>query len=485
MKIDSKKFLVVFLLVALSACVPGELGQNASPSPLLSTLPPDTAYPSPVLPRTVAPSNPPTSQQPLAPSLTPSRLPSPTLTTTPILRVSQLRMFDASSGWAGYSEPYFPPKPNKILRTMDGIRTWMDVTPPISEQNTDIGAVFFLDADRAIVVSRRSYLPESTLVEVTPWLTSDGGQTWQAGETFQLDRAAFFYPIQLSFLDPDQGWMLGESDGGMGNTLVYFFETRDGGLHWEMVYDTADHLSDSHDIWMNGIYPYPNHFTFVSKTGGFFSDGRLYSSQDGGRYWKLQPLEPPAELPELNCKGIDCKYVLDLVSAPRFSSQQDGVLVRRVYLNSKVVRDFVESYQGIPKPWPFPAVQYIYFTHDGGRTWVPRSAPVVLGTTYFLDAEAGWLLGKSEPDPAAQAQLYQTTDGGKTWTQVSAECPLSLGSEMQFVDPQTGFAFFPSALADFYRDFDARIQAAEKESTLFYTEDGGRSWTEVAPGIDP
>jgi photosystem II stability/assembly factor-like uncharacterized protein len=484
MKIDSKKFLVVFLLVALSACVPGELGQNASPSPLLSTLPPDTAYPSPVLPRTVAPSNPPTSQQPLAPSLTPSRLPSPTLTTTPILRVSQLRMFDASSGWAGYSEPYFPPKPNKILRTMDGIRTWMDVTPPISEQNTDIGAVFFLDADRAIVVSRRSYLPESTLVEVTPWLTSDGGQTWQAGETFQLDRAAFFYPIQLSFLDPDHGWMLGESDGAMGRLELHFFETQDGGLHWEMVYDSADHIADPYTLWIRGYYPFSEHFVFPSKGVGFFSSGKLVRSQDGGKSWKLQTLEPPPDLADIDCTETHCTH-LDVVSAPQFSSPQDGVLVRRTYLNSEIVMDVFVYYPNTLNRLPMPSAQYLYFTHDGGRTWVPRPAPVLLGTTYFLDADTGWLLGKSDPDPAEPAQLYQTTDGGKTWTQISADPLLPLGSEMQFVDPQTGFAFFPSALDDFYQDFDARVQTADQKSTLFYTGDGGRSWTEVAPVITP
>ena len=400
MKSISLKCLLICLLVALAACVPGELGQNASSSPSSPTRPPDTAYPSPVQPMTVTPSNSPTPRQTLAPSLTPSQLPYPTLTATPILRVSQIRMFDADNGWAGYSEPYFPPKPKKILRTTGGIRTWTGVTTPISGDNTDIGAVFFFDADRAIAVSHRSYLPESTLVEVTPWLTSDGGQTWQAGETFQ-SRATFFRPIQLSFLDPNYGWMLGESDGGMGNVLVHFFETQDGGLHWEMVYDTADHISDSHDIWMNGIYPYPNHFTFISKTAGFFLDWRLYRSQ------------------------------------------------------------------------------------DGGRTWVPRPAPVVLGTVFFLDTDTGWLLGKSDPDPAAPAQLYQTTDGGKTWAQIAADCPLPLGSEMQFVDPQIGFAFFPSALADFYQDFDAQIQTANKKSTLFYTEDGGHLWMEVAPNLAP
>jgi photosystem II stability/assembly factor-like uncharacterized protein len=484
----TQKILTVIMLIALSACSPKQSTPNFDrstfPAPWSSTYPPITSTPAPTQSITAVPSIDPLPQKTPEPSPSPPPLPLLTEQTPPNMRISQLTMFDANIGWAMYSAPFNQPENRKVLRTTDGMQTWIDFTSPISETNTTVRSAFFINEDEAVIVSSRSLLPGSPEVEAIPWRTTNGGQTWQAGEALPKDNASLFYPAQLIFLDQEQGWLLGDSDAGMKNLRVHLFESRDGGSHWGMVYDTANHLDDPNTLWISGYFPFLERFTFISETVGFFSDGRLFSTQDGGRSWEFRPLEPPTDLPEVDCTGSDCP-TLDTVSAPRFTSAQDGILIRRVYLNSDVVRDVFLYYPNAVNRLPLPTAQYLYYTHDGGQTWVPRPSPVNIGTAYFQNASTGWLLGKSEPDPAIPTQLYQTTDGGETWTQIAADCPLPLGSELQFVDERTGFAFFPFALADVYQDFDNRIRESESNSTLFTTQDGGHSWEEVVLEVIP
>jgi hypothetical protein len=400
------------------------------------------------------------------------------------MRIAQLQMFTTNNGWAVYSTPFIRPENSKILQTTNGVQIWKEIIPPILENNSIVRAAFFVDTNTAIMIATHSSMPISPLEEVIPWRTTNGGQTWIVGETLQIDQASQFFPDQLFFLDREHGWLLGESDSGMQNMRVHFFETHDGGMHWEVLYDSVNHLSDPATLWIKGYYPFSEHFSFVSDTAGFFSDGRLFSSQNGGRTWVDHPLDPPADLPDIDCKGSDCKY-LDTVSTPIFTSPQDGTLIRRAYLNSEVVMDVFVYYPNTLNRLPLPAAQYLYFTHDGGRTWVPKSLPTKIGTVYFLNASAGWLLGKNDPDPSTPIQLFQTTNGGQTWALIAANCSLPLGSELQFLDEQTGLAFFPYNVSDYYQDFDAHIKIEVRNSFLYKTDDGGRSWTKVEPQITP
>jgi len=476
MKLSKTVYTTVLFILAISSCI------NKPIAPTLAIV--ETATGKSTLIPTVSETPTPfriATTEAVSPSPSPSVSPSPTVQTSPRMVMAQLQMFDTNTGWAVYSNPFFRPEDSKILRTADGIQTWMDVTPPISESSSKIRAVFFRDVNTAIVISSHSFLPVSPTVEIIPWRTTDGGQTWQAGKILKIDYD--FYPSQLIFLNQEQGWMLGESDSGMGNMRVQLLETQDGGMHWEVLYDTVNHLSDPDTLWISGYYPFSEHFTFVSETVGFFSNKRLFSSQDGGRSWIFRPLDPPADLPDIDCKGGNCKY-LDTVSVPRFTSPQDGVLLRRVYLKSKVVQD-VFLYHHLQNRLPLPIAQYLYYTHDNGKTWIPRPSPVKIGTVYFRDAQVGWLLGKNDPDPASPTQLYHTTDGGETWSQIDANCMLSLGSALQFVDEQTGFAFFPYAFSDIYRYFDVRIDPAARHSYLFYSNDGGSSWVKIEPQVAP
>jgi photosystem II stability/assembly factor-like uncharacterized protein len=393
-------------------------------------------------------------------------------------------MFDANTGWAIYSPWLAPWYDSQILRTTSGIQTWSDVTPPVSENDSKVKAAYFIDADTAVVVSTHSNMPLSPAPDTFIWRTEDGGQTWQLGETSDAFTGILdFIPLQLVFIDPQRGWMAVGSDYAMHHMRLHLFATQDGGMHWEKVYDTIKHISGTDDLWLGSYYPHSEYVTFVSGEAGFLSIGGLRASQDRGASWTLRALDPPDDLPDIECEGSNCTY-LDTVSVPWFTSPQDGVLIRRAYLNSETTRDVFLYYPNAINRVSFPVGQYLYYTHDGGQTWVPASSPVKMGTVFFLDAQVGWTLGKNEADPQAPTLLYQTSDGGGTWVQLTGDSPLLLGSTLQFLDGQTGFAFSSPETFDFYRDFDARLGTSER-SLLFMTHDGGYSWTAVEPQIVP
>jgi photosystem II stability/assembly factor-like uncharacterized protein len=151
-------------------------------------------------------------------------------------------------------------------------------------------------------------------------------------------------------------------------------------------------------------------------------------------------------------------------------------------LNSEEVRNSLMYGADLSK---LPQAQFLYFTQDGGKTWIPRPLPVKIGTVDFMDGQTGWLLGKNDPDPTTPTQLYQTTNAGETWTQICADCPLPIGGKLQFLDGQTGFAFYPLRDVGYYRYFDARLLEVVDNSIIFYTKDGGHSWAKVEPKMAP
>ncbi len=74
--------------------------------------------------------------------------------------------------------------------------------------------------------------------------------------------------------------------------------------------------------------------------------------------------------------------------------------------------------------------EYLYITHDGGRTWASYPTPAKIGTLFFLIPSTGWYVGKQDPNPGMLPEVYQTRDGGEHWTPLQAQNPPPLGSEL-------------------------------------------------------
>ncbi len=114
---------------------------------------------------------------------------------------------------------------------------------------------------------------------------------------------------------------------------------------------------------------------------------------------------------------------------------------------------FVDSLTG----WVAGEAGAIYRTNDGGRSWKPLLSPVAANITriQFIDWNRGWMIGEVESKRAAESEtvLLRTTNGGRSWQSQVLPNVLSF----HFVNAQQGWAVGRSA-------------------TLLKTEDGGQSW---------
>jgi len=105
-------------------------------------------------------------------------------------------------------------------------------------------------------------------------------------------------------------------------------------------------------------------------------------------------------------------------------------------------------------------------TLDGGRDWFDVTPPEVsqVGeriSAYYLDHRHAWLLLPS--DDYTDGTLYHTANGGETWQDTYV--PFA-GASLQFLDDETGYALA-----------DLGVGAGSMAVALYWTEDGGTTWT--------
>ncbi len=170
----------------------------------------------------------------------------------------------------------------------------------------------------------------------------------------------------------------------------------------------------------------------------------LYSTGDGGRSWR-----------EVRSPGLDSVTIFD------FQPLDNRHLI--------ATTDSPEA---------------LWWTDDGGQSWVNRSPPALnqVGPAgrrrfghFFLDTRHGWLL--DAPSDSTQADqpstLWATTDAGLTWAAIWRLDPRlpefvgvlreGLHAALTFRDPNTGWLALRTT----------------RESRLYRTDDGGRSWRRV------
>jgi len=123
----------------------------------------------------------------------------------------------------------------------------------------------------------------------------------------------------------------------------------------------------------------------------------------------------------------------------------------------------------------------LYKTQTGGRSWADATPPDLAASRIravtFLNAQLGWLvLTNSAAEYQTGYALARTTDGGQTWGQhtlplFSAGDARGLASAiyLQFLDPQTGWLVVKQISGSNF-----------SLGTLFRTEDGGDTWTQLS-----
>jgi len=282
-----KKAFLFFMPLLLAAC-----SLNASslePSPTIPAAAQDTAIPSATqLTRTGTPE--PATQPPDTPIPSPTHSPS----STPPQPAGERRgpafpsfytfhWFDEKDGWAETLE-------GRILRSTDGGRSWVDVTPA-GVTSARGATTFFLDPEKAWFMSTQGYSTGKL------FHTADGGQTWEAYDTPFGYIAASSAP--LTFLDEAQGWIGGPLECGQSishNCPFSLYQTMDGGRTWlapKTITYPQDLLDRASTTYIAITVQNPK--TLLAVPGQVIPGWplTLYLTRDAARTWQAAPVPGP------------------------------------------------------------------------------------------------------------------------------------------------------------------------------------------------
>lgn len=208
------------------------------------------------------------------------------------------------------------------------------------------------------------------------------------------------------------------SEGWVVGSSGTILHTVDGGLNWE-----AQESGTDRDL---------KAVAFVDNQKGWVvgHGGTLLGTKDGGRHWTAVQ----ASSQQLEEKG---PIIL--------GNGSSSALLKVFFLNE--LDGWVGGEDG-----------FVLHTRDGGAHWEQGSRFTIAPITgiHFVDAQRGWML--------AGGQVHRTGDGGKEWQ--SATLPISpfgasggfdWAGELFFLNKRTGWAVVD-------------------RSTVFRTEDGGKTW---------
>ncbi len=403
----SRIFLIVCLsLLAFSSCTPAQPPADVTDTPGTDS----GATPSPSTPTNTP--LPPPPDLPVAPS--------------PVL--VRFSFQDANNGWGVASD-----NGGFLLRTVDGGPTWLNATPP---GLTGLGYSTVLDVLDVDTVW--ALVPNADFFTGVLYHTNDGGLTWTSSNVG-------FGGAGLQFMDASTGRVLAERGVGLGSEAVEFFQSSDGGINWNSVFNNDPTRPDSTDtLPFSGI---KNGMAFLDANTGWVTGTRpmpgdvyLFVTRDGGGTWAQQSIPLPP--------GYEAYQYFP--QSPLFFGM-DGFMPLMVYTSEATILTF-------------------YTTHDGGTTWTgdpARATGILPPCTYaFADALHGWCWDGG-------TTLYATTDGAQTWT--GTPTSLDLGGRLQQME------FVPSPTAGQFTGWALTNVDDSGHSQLYQTTDNGITWTTLIP----
>ncbi|MEV0595636.1 WD40/YVTN/BNR-like repeat-containing protein [Nonomuraea cavernae] len=283
-------------------------------------------------------------------------------------RLSGLSPVSRDVVWASGSE-------GTVLRTVDGGRSWRDVSPPGTDtlQFRDVEA---FDADRAVVLS----IGEGADSRV--YRTDDGGRTWT--ETFRNDEPRAFYDC-MAFFDRRHGLAMSDPVDGRFRILA----TDDGGRSWRVLPPDGmpEALPGEAGFAASGQCLVTAGGRDVWLASGGADRSRVFHSGDRGRTWTVADTPIPAGEP---ARGV---------FALAFRDPHRGIAVGGDYRTGE------------------PSPQAGAFTRDGGSTWraAATSPPAYRsGVTWLPHLPfAAIAVGPSGSDVTLTGgQAWRTFDGG-------------------------------------------------------------------------
>ncbi|MFD3554599.1 WD40/YVTN/BNR-like repeat-containing protein [Streptomyces goshikiensis] len=263
-----------------------------------------------------------------------------------------------------------------VLRTVDGGRSWRDVSPPGAvAEGLELRDIEAFDARRAVALS----IGEGEASRVLR--TEDGGATWS--EAFRNPDPRAFYDC-LTFFDSRHGLAMSDPVDGKFRIL----STDDGGRSWEVLPATGmpDALPGEAGFAASGqcLVSAGSRDVWLATGGGAVS--RVLHSADRGRTWKVAESVIPAGDP---ARGV---------FALAFRDRTTGLAVGGDYRTG----------QASPRA---AAV-----SSDAGRTWRPATTP----PPGYRSGAAWHPYGRGVALAVGPTGTDVTVDGGRTWRALDA-----------------------------------------------------------------
>jgi photosystem II stability/assembly factor-like uncharacterized protein len=245
-------------------------------------------------------------------------------------------MIDKVNGW----KMELTDKAMTVMRTTDGGKNWIDVSPPVlaaaaknqdSDLFEDMTSLCPLDAKHAWMAV---ILKDRVMLE----FTSSGGRHWResVGPTAMEE-------VSISFLDESTGFVLSSSDPAAGTMKKSVFGTNDGARNWESL---ASPELEGTSYYTTGISFRSSKVGWVTGTYHGVPDAPLFRTEDGGKTWRLQMLEFPADY-QGGYANVDPPL---FIGSDRLKGYLPVTLVRH-------------------EPQPGHLAWVNYETEDGGVTW--------------------------------------------------------------------------------------------------------------------
>ncbi len=335
-------------------------------------------------------------------------------TTIPAEAFRAIRFVDHTYGWALTMD--------KVLRTADGGKTWVDMTKGGLSASELAGGktaqAVFQTANRAWVFITTPKTPAGITVHI--WRTDDGGGNWYSA-SFD-DNEAIGFADRPTFINIQDGWVLLGTGAGAGSYGVHLYQTKDGGASWKQISAAPGTLP------LSGEKAGPS---FTDATTGWMADHvaaldnapLLYDSIDGGISWAKEPLPLISSYAEAHYR-----------TTPPVTFDQ--VLIEPVHVSNGTQKHLVmyvsgnggaHWYPGQPAAFDTDNVYVIddqghwvaidsgtVYRQDGKGNWVKAgTVPATAGPMSFINAQEGWSLDTQS------AALYHTTNGGTSWETIN------------------------------------------------------------------
>jgi photosystem II stability/assembly factor-like uncharacterized protein len=335
------------------------------------------------------------------------------------------------------------------------------------------------------------------------WKTTNGGTTWSPKLDAQ-DPIAIGSMVLVGsstvYAGTGEGWWNVDAVYGGG-----IYKSTNFGETWTLLPSTV-----GANIWnfrnvlrmtadpSGNIYAVTKAYNAKGGVGGYYTNGGLYRSNDGGTTWsKISSTSITAYYAGTDVIAISSSVIL-------FSTDSDGL-----YRTTNSGTSWTKISSGLPAAsfnriamaqdpntssiiysvWsatttgaPYYGLRGIYKSTDSGVTWSGLSAPPTLTSTSglsYLSAQ-GWYDNVIAVDPYNSSHLYaggvemiKSTNGGISWFQLTFWHPF-YGSPYLHADHHV-IAFDPNNSGTIYSGNDGGI---------YKTTNNGTSWTSLNNGLE-